>query len=69
MSGERSLISTESRRSAIADLEQPVSRALIVNVEGETTFVHLAWRIPIDDNSHRPGDLCAELNVAQEEYA
>jgi 5,5'-dehydrodivanillate O-demethylase len=27
--------------------------ALIVNVEGTTTFDHLAYRIPIDDNSHR----------------
>jgi 5,5'-dehydrodivanillate O-demethylase len=30
----------------------PVS-ALIKNVEGTTTFDHLAWRIPIDDQSHR----------------
>jgi 5,5'-dehydrodivanillate O-demethylase len=49
--------------------------ALIVNVEGTTTFDHLAWRIPIDDYSHRTfmlnhGDLAgAELERFQAAHA
>jgi 5,5'-dehydrodivanillate O-demethylase oxygenase subunit len=39
-------------KAQINHILMPLS-ALIVNVEGETTFDHLAWRIPIDDNSHR----------------
>jgi 5,5'-dehydrodivanillate O-demethylase oxygenase subunit len=39
-------------KAQINHILMPLS-ALIVNVEGETTFDHLAWRIPIADNSHR----------------